>query len=125
MTHHTVQMPSVQLMTLHASKGLEFDYVFIIGVNDGLIPLHSKDAAAEEEERRLFYVGMTRARKFLELSFYTSPDRRHISGARALSFVSSGAISVQWDPKAKESKRSGRAFTGNEKNDPGRKKPEM
>lgn len=78
MTHHTVQMPSVQLMTLHASKGLEFDYVFIIGVNDGLIPLHSKDAAAEEEERRLFYVGMTRARKFLELSFYTSPDRNGI-----------------------------------------------
>lgn len=65
---------SVKLMTLHASKGLEFDYVFIIGINDGLIPLNSKDEAAEEEERRLFYVGMTRAKKFLELSFYTSPN---------------------------------------------------
>lgn len=56
------------------SKGLEFDHVFIIGVNDGLIPLNSRDEAAEEEERRLFYVGMTRARKFLELSFYTNPN---------------------------------------------------
>lgn len=65
---------AVKLMTLHASKGLEFDHVFIIGVNDGLIPLNNRDEAAEEEERRLFYVGMTRARKFLELSFYTSPN---------------------------------------------------
>lgn len=69
---------SVKLMTLHASKGLEFDYVFIIGINDGLIPLNSKDEAAEEEERRLFYVGMTRAKKFLELSFYTSPNGKRV-----------------------------------------------
>ena len=68
---------SVKLMTLHASKGLEFDYVFIIGINDGLIPLNSKNEAAEEE-RRLFYVGMTRARKFLELSFYTSPNGNRV-----------------------------------------------
>ena len=69
---------SVKLMTLHASKGLEFDHVFIIGINDGLIPLNSKDEATEEEERRLFYVGMTRARKFLELSFYTSPNGNRV-----------------------------------------------
>lgn len=69
---------SVKLMTLHASKGLEFDHVFIIGINDGLIPLNSKDEAAEEEERRLFYVGMTRAKKFLELSFYTSPNGNRV-----------------------------------------------
>ena len=69
---------SVKLMTLHASKGLEFDYVFIIGVNDGLIPLNSRDASTEEEERRLFYVGMTRARKFLELSFYINPGTARV-----------------------------------------------
>lgn len=69
---------SVKLMTLHASKGLEFDYVFIIGINDGLIPLNSKDEAIEEEERRLFYVGITRAKKFLELSFYTSPNGNRV-----------------------------------------------
>lgn len=74
----TISKESVKLMTLHASKGLEFDYVFIIGVNDGLIPLNSRDASTEEEERRLFYVGMTRARKFLELSFYTNPGTARV-----------------------------------------------
>lgn len=49
---------AVQLMTLHASKGLEFDTVFLIGVNPGLIPLHSKNYEQEEEERRLFLWGL-------------------------------------------------------------------
>ncbi|MDE7224303.1 MAG: ATP-binding domain-containing protein, partial [Acetatifactor sp.] len=63
----------VWLMTLHASKGLEFSHVFIIGVNYGLIPLHPSGFEEEEEERRLFFVGMTRARDYLELSYYTQP----------------------------------------------------
>ena len=67
----------VQLMTLHASKGLEFSHVFIIGVNGGLIPL-SRKANEEEEERRLFFVGMTRAKEYLELSYYTNPDDRTV-----------------------------------------------
>lgn len=50
---------SVKLMTLHASKGLEFSNVFIIGVNYGLIPLHTREME-EEEEQRLFFVGITR-----------------------------------------------------------------
>lgn len=65
---------SVKLMTLHAAKGLEFDRVFITGINYGLIPLHLKTPAEEAEERRLFFVGMTRARDYLELSYYTNPD---------------------------------------------------
>ncbi|MDD3219841.1 MAG: ATP-dependent helicase [Lachnospiraceae bacterium] len=64
---------TVKLMTLHASKGLEFSYVFIIGVNNGLIPLAGNRYEGEEEERRLFFVGMTRAKDYLELSFYTNP----------------------------------------------------
>ncbi len=64
----------VCLMTLHASKGLEFSHVFIIGVNYGLIPLHPSGSEEEEEERRLFFVGMTRARDYLELSYYTQPN---------------------------------------------------
>jgi superfamily I DNA/RNA helicase len=67
---------SLKLMTLHASKGLEFDRVWMIGCNDGIIP-HSKSvlesaSSPEEgiaEERRLFFVGMTRARKELICSF--------------------------------------------------------
>lgn len=65
---------SVKLMTLHASKGLEFEQVYIIGVNYGLIPLRAKSMEEDDEERRLFFVGLTRAKKRLELSYYTSPD---------------------------------------------------
>jgi len=56
---------AVQLMTLHSSKGLEFDNVWIVGVEDGNLP--HKDST-EEDERRLLYVGMTRARHRLILS---------------------------------------------------------
>jgi DNA helicase-2/ATP-dependent DNA helicase PcrA len=63
----------VALLTLHAAKGLEFACVFIVGLEDGVLPLHwgkAEDVAAEElaEERRLFYVGMTRAKDRLVLS---------------------------------------------------------
>lgn len=68
------QTDSVKLMTLHASKGLEFAYVFITGINYGLIPLRMKSPEEEAEERRLFFVGMTRAKDVLELSYYTNPD---------------------------------------------------
>ena len=58
-------------MTLHAAKGLEFPVVFIVGLEEGLFP-HSRslwDAGQLEEERRLAYVGMTRAKNILYLTY--------------------------------------------------------
>ncbi len=67
----------VRLMTLHGSKGLEFPHVFIAGVEEELLPHRiSLDEGGEEEERRLLYVGITRARESLTLS-YASSRRRY------------------------------------------------
>ncbi|WP_343152734.1 UvrD-helicase domain-containing protein [Buchnera aphidicola] len=77
----------VQIMTLHASKGLEFSYVFIIGLEEGILPYNSMESKnTVDEERRLIYVGITRAKKELFLSYsktrkmygkkkYTVPSR--------------------------------------------------
>lgn len=67
----------VVMMTLHASKGLEFKNVYIIGLEDSIIP-SSRDDVGIEEERRLLYVGMTRAKEELHLS---TAKQRHTFGA--------------------------------------------
>src|SRR4029077_14711566 len=71
----------ITLMTLHTAKGLEFPVVFIMGLEDGLFP-HSRsigDGGQLEEERRLFYVGMTRAEEKLFLS--SARFRRYFGNA--------------------------------------------
>ncbi len=78
---------AVKLMTVHASKGLEFDTVFITGLEEGLFP-HKKISAEridEEEERRLFYVALTRAKKKL---FLTYTSIRTIFGSRKINIPS-------------------------------------
>ncbi len=68
----------ISLMTLHSSKGLEFNCVFIAGLENGLIPLYKAEIEKEiKEERRLLYVGMTRAKQLL---FLTRAKKRHIFG---------------------------------------------
>ena len=85
-------------MTLHQAKGLEFDYVFIVGLEEGILP-HSRainDILELEEERRLFYVGITRARKKL---YITHTQRRFIFGRRNESIKSrfiGGDIERDW-----------------------------
>ncbi len=77
----------VRLMTLHQAKGLEFDNVFIVGLEEGILP-HSRsidDVHQMEEERRLFYVGITRARKKL---YITHAKRRFIFGRRNIAMKS-------------------------------------
>jgi DNA helicase II / ATP-dependent DNA helicase PcrA len=81
---------AVRLMTVHASKGLEFDVVFIAGLEDGLFP-HQKitkeniTPAEAEEERRLFYVAITRAKKKVYLSY---TQVRTIFGSRQVNIPS-------------------------------------
>jgi len=78
---------AITLMTLHSAKGLEFPVVFIVGMEEGIFP-HSRslaDASELEEERRLCYVGMTRAMKRLYLS---SADTRMLYGALQANAIS-------------------------------------
>ena len=64
-------MPVVTLATLHAAKGLEWERVFLIGASDGQLPVSD---ASIDEERRLFYVGITRAKADLHISYRKSPS---------------------------------------------------
>ncbi len=70
---HAPAVQGVTLASLHAAKGLEWDTVFLVGCSDGLLPISmAEGAAAIEEERRLLYVGLTRARTRLRLSWAAS-----------------------------------------------------
>ncbi len=68
-TEKETTQEAVTLITMHSCKGLEFPHVFVVGVEDGLLPhTNSKETGNLDEERRLFYVAMTRAKKTLSIS---------------------------------------------------------
>jgi len=88
--HNKTDAPRVRLMTVHAAKGLEFDTVFVTGLEDGLFPHRSfgetnTSQDHREEERRLFYVAITRAKQKL---FLTYASVRTIFGSRNMSIPS-------------------------------------
>ncbi len=93
------KIEGVRMMTVHASKGLEFDYVFITGLEEDLFPHadlgnRNKSEEEKEEERRLFYVAVTRARKKLYLSYAES---RTIFGKKSINIPSNFLSEAQSD----------------------------
>jgi len=98
----------VKLMTVHASKGLEFKYIFVVGLEDGLFP-HQRNGETKtgeegEEERRLFYVALTRARHKLFLSY---ANYRTIFGSRQINTLSEFVADIPADLLEKEGERDG------------------
>ena len=102
------QSVGIKLMTVHASKGLEFKYVFVTGLEDGLFPHERQNETQEgtdkEEERRLFYVALTRAKEKLFLSF---ANFRTIFGSRQINAPSEFISDIPADLLEKEGETSG------------------
>lgn len=91
------EFDAVRLMTIHASKGLEFPYIFITGLEEGLFPherIGSSEGIDEEEERRLFYVALTRAKKKVFLSY---AHMRTIFGSQKVNAPSSFLRDIRSD----------------------------
>jgi DNA helicase-2/ATP-dependent DNA helicase PcrA len=114
---HAPLAEGVTLATLHAAKGLEWDCVFIAGAHEGTLPIsYAQTPAQVEEERRLFYVGVTRAKQQLHISWSTSrsPGGRGQRGpTRFLDplQVRTSSRPTAWEPspdRAERSSRSGR-----------------
>ncbi len=105
----------VKLMTVHAAKGLEFPYVFLIGLNEGVFPAKRTDSfEGMEEERRLCFVAMTRAQKAL---FLSGTEGRTFDGApkymsRFLLDIEPGLVSYDTDPR-EELVKSSREYAEN------------
>lgn len=96
---------SVRLMTIHQAKGLEFPYVFIIGMSEGIFPSHrairERKKAAEEEERRLMYVAVTRAERALVLTEsegFNSATQGEKYPSRFISEVDKQLLTVKGNP---------------------------
>ena len=104
---------SIVLMTMHSAKGLEFPQVYMVGMEEGLFPHHrsiKEDGAAIDEERRLCYVGVTRAQDRLSLSMaltrmkWGKPRETHPS--RFLFELTGGAEQVGPDKSQKPRRRA-------------------
>jgi DNA helicase-2/ATP-dependent DNA helicase PcrA len=91
-SQHEPTTEAVTLSTIHAAKGLEWPLVFIVGVNEGYLPIsYAKTPAAIQEEKRLLYVGITRAMRELRVSFASFDASRERSPSRFISLLQSGS----------------------------------
>ncbi len=112
---HAPLAEGVTLATLHAAKGLEWDCVFIAGAHEGTLPItYAQTPAQVEEERRLFYVGVTRAKQQLHISWSTSrsPGGRGQRGpTRFLDplHVRTSSRPTAWEPATERAERSSRS----------------
>ncbi|GMA38897.1 ATP-dependent DNA helicase UvrD2 [Mobilicoccus caccae] len=117
---HAPTVQGVTLASLHAAKGLEWDVVFLAGVAEGLMPIAMAEGAeAVEEERRLLYVGLTRARRELRLSWAAARTPGGRAGRRpsrflegATSVLGDGARAARGGLGASSARRERRARTG-------------
>jgi DNA helicase-2/ATP-dependent DNA helicase PcrA len=90
-SQHEPTTEAVTLSTIHAAKGLEWPMVFIVGVNEGYLPItYAKTDAAIQEEKRLLYVGITRAMRDLRLSYATFDASRERSPSRFIAILQAG-----------------------------------
>ena len=102
-SRHPPTVQGVTLASLHAAKGLEWDAVFLVGLADGTLPIshalaHGPESEAVEEERRLLYVGITRARVHLELSWALARAPGGRQGRKPSRFLSGIAPQTRAQP---------------------------
>jgi DNA helicase-2/ATP-dependent DNA helicase PcrA len=110
-SRHPPVVQGVTLASLHAAKGLEWDAVFLVGVNDGTLPIshalaHGPESEAVEEERRLLYVGVTRARMHLALSWALSRNPGGRQSRKSSRFLNGLSPQTQADPTPNRSRRN-------------------
>ncbi|BBX65746.1 ATP-dependent DNA helicase UvrD2 [Mycobacterium saskatchewanense] len=108
---HPPVVQGVTLASLHAAKGLEWDAVFLVGLADGTLPIshalaHGPDSEAVEEERRLLYVGITRARTHLTLSWALARNPGGRQGRKPSRFLNGIAPQTRPDPAPGKSRRN-------------------
>ena len=110
-SRHPPVVQGVTLASLHAAKGLEWDAVFLVGLTDGTLPIthalaHGAESEAVEEERRLLYVGITRARMHLALSWALSRNPGGRQSRKPSRFLNGLAPQTQSDSTASRSRRN-------------------
>ena len=109
-SRHSPVVQGVTLASLHAAKGLEWDAVFLVGVNDGTLPIshalaHGPESEAVEEERRLLYVGLTRARMHLALSWALARNPGGRQSRKSSRFLNGLSPQTQADATPNRSRR--------------------